>query len=96
MYSPDSKNLLNNANETHDIIDLDAKINWITISKVYPPHDIIIESMLKYYGIPVKIFRKEVSQLPFATGPLAEAAIAVPEAKVEEARDLLENKDSLE
>ncbi|MDD2510618.1 MAG: hypothetical protein PHP26_06365 [Syntrophomonas sp.] len=68
--------------------------SWITISKVYPPDDIVIESMLKFYGIPVRISRREIPQLPFSTGPLAEVIIAVPEEMVEEARDLLESENA--
>ncbi len=70
--------------------------SWITISKVYPPNDIVIESMLKFYGIPVKVSRREIPQLPFSIGPLAEVTIAVPEELVEEARDLLESETTEE
>lgn len=70
--------------------------SWVTISKVYPPHDIVIESLLKFYGIPFRISRREIPQFPFTTGPLAEVTIAVPEDMVDEARDLLEQENSKE
>ncbi len=63
---------------------------WIIISKVYSPEDMVIESLLKSFGLPVKVSRREVSQMPVNIGPLAEVEIAVPECLVEEARDLLE------
>lgn len=67
------------------------KSPWIIITKVYSPNDIVIESLLKSYGIPVKVSRREIAQMPVNIGPLAEVEIAVPECLVEEARDLLED-----
>lgn len=92
MYSSDDKESTpNNHDKSEHAKAENYKGNWITISKVLPPHDLIIESLLRGYGIPTKLFRKEISQFPLSTGPLAEVYIAVPEDLVEDARDLLEN-----
>ncbi|MGI6453946.1 MAG: hypothetical protein ACOX0E_10870 [Syntrophomonadaceae bacterium] len=65
--------------------------NYSVLVKVYPPNDIIIESLLKSYSIPVRLIRKEVSQMPVAIGPLAEVTILIPEEYLEEAKKLLES-----
>ena len=67
------------------------KCRWISIKKVYPPDDIIIESMLKASGIPVKLLRREVPQIPVGIGPMAETNIYVPEIIVAEAASLIES-----
>lgn len=90
MYSSDDNNFLSTNNKPQDAKAY--KGNWITISKVLPPDDLVIESFLRCYGIPAKLFRKDVSQFPMSTGPMAEVYIAVPEELVEDARDLLENR----
>lgn len=64
--------------------------SWVTIEKVYPPQDMVIISLLESYGIPVKIQRREISQLPVSIGPLAEVQIAVPANLVDEAKTLLQ------
>ncbi|HBQ27706.1 MAG TPA: hypothetical protein DD791_15030 [Syntrophomonas sp.] len=64
--------------------------SWVTIEKVYPPQDMVINSLLESYGIPVKIQRREISQFPVSFGPLAEVEISVPSDRVEEARTLLQ------
>ena len=91
MYSSDDKDHKENIKSQNDKA---KNCNWITISKVLPPDDLIIESILRSYGIPTRMFRKEVSQFPLSTGPLAEVYIAVPEELAEDARDLLENRTS--
>lgn len=67
-----------------------AKAAWTVIRKVYPPDDIIMESLLISQGIPVKLFRKEVAQMPVTIGPLAEVKILVPESLAEDARSILD------
>ncbi|MBP8820133.1 MAG: hypothetical protein KBG91_06880 [Syntrophomonadaceae bacterium] len=64
--------------------------SWVTIEKVYPPQDMVIISLLESYGIPVKIQRREISQLPVSIGPLAEVQISVPANLVDEAKTLLQ------
>lgn len=54
---------------------------WVVIKKVYSPNDLIVESVLQSYGIPVKVLRKDVAQMPVSIGPLAEVKIAVPETE---------------
>lgn len=67
-----------------------SKAAWIVIRKVYPPDDIIMESLLISQGIPVKLLRKEVSQMPVTIGPMAEVKILVPESLAEDARNILD------
>jgi hypothetical protein len=71
-----------------------AKCRWQCITKVYPPDDIVIESMLKSSGIPVRLLRREVAQIPVGIGPMAETRIYVPEIIAEEASALVENNYS--
>lgn len=67
---------------------------WIVISKVYPPNDIIIESLLKSCDIPVKLFREAIGPVQGLTiGPLAEVRIAVPEIMADTAIKLLKAED---
>lgn len=67
--------------------------SWVTIEKVYPPQDMVISSLLESYGIPVRILRREISQLPVSIGPLAEVEISVPADLAEEARTLLQETE---
>lgn len=63
---------------------------WVVISKVYPPHDIIIESLLKSCNIPVQLLRESIGVVQgLSIGPLAEVKIAVPESKAKEAVELI-------
>lgn len=64
--------------------------SWVTIEKVYPPQDMVISSLLRSYGIPFRILRREIPQLPVSIGPMAEVEISVPADQVEEARTLLQ------
>ncbi len=92
MDHPNCKNPLTSDNsECSNCCYSNNKCSWITISKVYPPNDIIIKGLLESYGIPVRISRTEIPQLPVTIGPLGEVEIAVPETMVEKARDLLKN-----
>ncbi len=67
---------------------------WISIKKVYPPNDIIIESLLRASGIPVRMHRREVPQIPLGIGPMAETDIYVPEIIVAEATALIDSNYS--
>jgi hypothetical protein len=67
------------------------EIIWSSIARVYPPQDLVISSMLESCGIPFKLQRREVSQMPVSIGPLAEVEIFVPSAMADEARSLIEN-----
>ncbi|HOQ08942.1 MAG TPA: hypothetical protein PLG09_02320 [Syntrophomonadaceae bacterium] len=63
---------------------------WVVLTKVYPPDDLIIESLLNSYGIPHKILRREVPQMPVTVGPLAEVIVIVPEQILAQAKALLQ------
>lgn len=65
--------------------------DWVIIKKVYTPNEIIVESVLQSYGIPVRLLSKEVPQMPVSIGPLAEVKIAVPESEAETALRLLDD-----
>lgn len=65
-------------------------ISWVTVSKEYPPHDIIIESLLKSAGIPVWLKKREVTGFPVAIGPLAEVIILVPDNYINEAKSIID------
>ncbi|MBC7076202.1 MAG: hypothetical protein H5T98_09115 [Syntrophomonadaceae bacterium] len=94
MNCPDCKHLLEVKNGKCANCGSDlSKYSWIVVSKVYPPSDIIIESLLKSCGIPVKIFRREIPQIPVNIGPLGEIEIAVPGHMLESALALLKNAE---
>lgn len=63
---------------------------WVTLVRVLPPDDIIIESLLRSQEIPYRIERNPISQIPVSVGPFAEAVIMVPQSYEAEARSLLE------
>lgn len=64
---------------------------WVTLTKEYPPNDLIIESLLKSSGIPVKLTKREVSGFPVTIGPLAEVKILVPDNFLYEAKTMINN-----
>lgn len=70
--------------------------NWVIIKKVYTPNELIVESVLQSYGIPVRILRKEIAQMPVSIGPLAEVKIAVPETAAAVALSLLDDINDFE
>ncbi len=63
---------------------------WVTLARVGPPNDIIIESLLRSQGIPYRVKLHGVSQFPVAIGPFAETTIMVPTERETEARQLLQ------
>jgi hypothetical protein len=65
-------------------------VSWISIAKLYPPQDMVVPSLLRSYGIPVKILRREIPQLPVSIGPLAEVEIFVPENLAADAKELIQ------
>ena len=64
--------------------------NWVLLTKVYPPNDLVIESLLISYGILHKMIRHDIPQMPVTVGPLAEVKVMFPEQVVSEAQALLE------
>jgi hypothetical protein len=63
---------------------------WVTLVRVFPPDDIIIESLLRSQEIPYRIERNAISQIPLSVGPYAETVIKVPQEWETEALRLLE------
>ncbi len=63
---------------------------WVTLMRVCPPDDIIIESLLRSQEIPYRLQRHTISQIPLTVGPYAETVIQVPSQWEEEALKLLE------
>jgi hypothetical protein len=67
---------------------------WVVIGCVYPPHDVIIESLLRSYEIPAKFLREAIGPLQgLSIGPLAEVKIAVPEELADQAAEILKPYD---
>lgn len=67
---------------------------WVVIACVYPPQDIILESLLKSYDLPFKLIRESMGPLQgLSTGPLAEVRIAVPEILASEALEIINPAD---
>lgn len=67
-----------------------SSANWVLLTKVYPPNDLVIESLLISYGILHKMIRRDIPQMPVTVGPLAEVRVMVPEQVLSEAQALLE------
>jgi cobalamin biosynthesis protein CobD/CbiB len=67
-----------------------SRCPWVVIRKVYPPDDIIFESLLKSLGIPVRLLHEAIGSVySLNSGPLAEVKIAVPEICARDAQGLL-------
>ncbi|HEX3011213.1 MAG TPA: hypothetical protein VHQ70_04135 [Syntrophomonadaceae bacterium] len=63
---------------------------WVVITCVYPPNDVVIESLLRSYDIPVRLLREAIGTVQgLSVGPLAEVKIAVPEDLASEAAELI-------
>ncbi len=63
---------------------------WVVIATVNPPEDVLLESLIKSFGIPVRLIRSFGSIIGLAVGPLGEVKIAVPEAYAEQTQELLQ------
>lgn len=68
------------------------KSKWALLGGFELPRQLIIESLLQSYGIPMKTVNKEVAQFPFKIGPLAETLIFVPDFFLSEALELIEGQ----
>ncbi len=66
------------------------KMPWVLLSRVYPPNDIIIQSLLDSCGIPNRVIRNDVPQMPVTIGPMAEVRILVPGHWLDQAQALLD------
>ncbi|MEQ8200835.1 MAG: hypothetical protein ABRQ24_05365 [Syntrophomonadaceae bacterium] len=63
---------------------------WVVIATVNPPEDALLESLIKSFGIPVKLIKSLGSVFGLAVGPLGEVKVAVPEAYAEQTQALLQ------
>lgn len=64
--------------------------SWVVIATVYPPNDVILESLLRSYDIPVKLLREAIGPVQgLSIGPLAEVKLAVPESLASEAAEII-------
>ena len=63
---------------------------WVVIATVNPPEDVLLESLIKSFGIPVRLIRSLGSVFGLTVGPLGEVKIAVPEACAEQTQELLQ------
>ncbi|HBQ85002.1 MAG TPA: hypothetical protein DER33_01525 [Syntrophomonas sp.] len=67
---------------------------WVIIARVYPPNDVIIESLLRSYEIPAKFIREAIGTVQgLSIGPLAEVKIAVPEEIASETAEIIKSYD---
>jgi hypothetical protein len=66
---------------------------WVTVVRVCPPDDIIIESLLRSQGIPYRTLSRPISQIPLTVGPFAEVIIQVPSQWEKDALALLTPAD---
>jgi len=64
--------------------------NWTVIAVVSPPEDVVLESLLQSFGIPVRLIHEAIgSVFGLSVGPLGQIKVAVPEAYADEAQQLL-------
>jgi hypothetical protein len=71
----------------------EQKTYWTVIAVVSPPDDVLLESLIQSFGIPVKLIHEAVGSLfGLSVGPLGQIKVAVPEAYADEAKQLLEAK----
>jgi altronate dehydratase len=68
-----------------------SESKWKVIAVVSPPNDVVLESLIQSFGIPVRLFHEAIgSVFGLSIGPLAEVKIAVPEEYAEQAEQLLQ------
>ncbi|MDD4803455.1 MAG: hypothetical protein PHF24_11065 [Syntrophomonas sp.] len=66
------------------------KSAWTVIATVAPPEDMVLESLIQSFGIPVRLFQEAIgSVFGLSVGPLGQVKIAVPEEYAQEATQLL-------
>ncbi len=62
---------------------------WVVIATVNPPDDALMESLIKSFGIPVRLIKPLGSVFGLAVGPLGEVKVAVPEGFADQTLELL-------
>lgn len=91
MNCPECNNPVYDSNQACTKCGLNlAESNWVVISTVYPPDDVLMESLIQSFGIPVRLIHSVGSVFGISVGPLGEVKIAVPEAYVSKAKELLQ------
>lgn len=63
---------------------------WVVIATLNPPDDALLESLIKSFGIPVKLIKPLGAVFGLAVGPLGEVKVAVPEAYAARTQQLLQ------
>ncbi|MDD3363858.1 MAG: hypothetical protein PHZ03_02635 [Syntrophomonas sp.] len=68
-----------------------SKSTWVVIATVSPPEDMVLESLIQSFGIPVRLINESIgSVFGLTIGPLGQVKVAVPEAYAEEAKQLMQ------
>jgi hypothetical protein len=68
-----------------------SKSAWVVIATLSPPDDVVLESLIQSFGIPVRRINESIGSLFGLTiGPLGQVKIAVPEAYAEEVKQLMQ------
>lgn len=67
-----------------------SESSWVVIATVNPPDDALMESLIKSFGIPVRLIKPLGSILGLAVGPLGEVKVAVPESFADQTIELLQ------
>lgn len=63
---------------------------WVVIATVSPPDDVLMESLVESFGIPVRLIHSVGSVFGLSVGPLGEVKLAVPQAYATRAHELLQ------
>ncbi len=91
MNCPECNNPDYDSNEVCSQCGLDlSQSNWVVISTVSPPDDVLMESLIESFGIPVRLIHSLGSVFGLSVGPLGEVKLAVPEAYAARAKELLQ------
>ena len=68
-----------------------SKSAWVVIATLSPPDDVVLESLIQSFGIPVRLINESIgSVFGLTIGPLGQVKIAVPEAYAEEVKQLMQ------
>jgi len=62
----------------------------VVVYKAYPPDEMVVASLIRSLGVPVRVWQEAVGSVYGITaGPLGEVKIAVPEMCAEEVKTFL-------
>ncbi|MEQ8173738.1 MAG: hypothetical protein ABRQ26_01600 [Syntrophomonadaceae bacterium] len=93
MRCPLCQTFLNEQNACPQCGWTTAQSKWALLGGFELPRQLIIESLLQSYGIPMKTIHQDPSQFTFKIGPLAETLIFVPDFYLSEALELIEGQN---